>query len=321
MFECQGLAMAGAIEIHDLTKRFGEIIAVDGVSLDVRQGEVFGFLGPNAAGKSTTVKIAATLLTPNQGTVIVDGHDVLEEGPEVRASIGLLPEDGADTHYDRLTAAQNLEYYGRLYGVPREELDTRIDELLEFLELTERRDQSPGLFSTGLKQKLSLARALVHDPPVVFLDEPTSSLDPIMSKKVRDSIDKMSEAQSKTFFMCTHLLSEAETVCDRVAFISHGRLVELGRPKDLRRKFWVERTFEVQLVGKDAAKGQAVVQSTGLAKAVRFENNQVVFVTEDAERANPRIVKALVEAGLGVLELRERVPSLEDVYVKVIGGR
>ena len=309
------------IHIEHLTKRFKEVLAVDDLNLDIREGEVFGFLGPNAAGKSTTVKIAATLLTPDEGTVVVDGHDVLEEGTEVRASIGLLPEDGADTHYDRLTAAQNLQYYGRLYDVPREKLEARIDELLEFLELSERRDQSPGLFSTGLKQKLSLARALIHDPPVVFLDEPTSSLDPIMSKKVREFIVKMSEAQSKTFFMCTHLLSEAETICDRVAFISHGKLVELGRPQDLRRKFWIERTFEVRLVGKDATKGQAVVQSTGLAKAVRLESNQVVFVTEDADRVNPKIVKALVEAGQGVVELRERVPSLEDVYVKVIGGR
>jgi ABC-2 type transport system ATP-binding protein len=313
--------MTSAIEIRNLTKRFGEITAVDGVSLDVRQGEVFGFLGPNAAGKSTTVKLAATLLTPDEGTVIVDGHDVLEEGPEVRASIGLLPEDGADTHHDRLTAAGNLEYYGLLYGVPREKLGARIDELLEFLELTERRDQSPGLFSTGLKQKLSLARALIHDPPVVFLDEPTSSLDPIMSKKVREFIRMMSEAQSKTFFVCTHLLSEAETICDRVAFISHGRLVELGRPQDLRRKFWIERTFEVKLVGKAATKGQAVVQSTGIARAVRLENNAIVFVTEDADRANPEIVQALVDAGHRIVELRERIPSLEDVYVKIIGGK
>jgi len=312
--------MTSAIEIRHLTKRFGDITAVDDVSLDVHQGEVFGFLGPNAAGKSTTVKVAATLLTPNEGTVVVDGHDVLEEGPEVRASIGLLPEDGADTHYDRLTAAQNLRYYGRLYDVPREKLEDRIDELLEFLELTDRRDQSPGLFSTGLKQKLSLARALIHDPPVVFLDEPTSSLDPIMSKKVREFIHKMSEAQSKTFFLCTHLLSEAETICDRVAFISHGKLVELGRPRDLRRKFWTERTFEVQLAGKEVTKAKGVVQSTGTTKAAHVENDRLVFVTEEADRANPKIVKALVEAGLSVIELRERIPSLEDVYFKVIGG-
>jgi ABC-2 type transport system ATP-binding protein len=168
---------------------------------------------------------------------------------------------------------------------------------------------------------LSLARALIHDPPVVFLDEPTSSLDPIMSKKVREFIRMMSEAQSKTFFVCTHLLSEAETICDRVAFISHGRLVELGRPQDLRRKFWIERTFEVKLVGKAATKGQAVVQSTGIARAVRLENNAIVFVTEDADRANPEIVQALVDAGHRIVELRERIPSLEDVYVKIIGGK
>ncbi len=312
--------MITRIEIHDLTKQFGDITAVNNVSLDVRKGEVFGFLGPNAAGKSTTVKIAATLLTPNKGTVFINGYDVLEDPEEVRITIGLLPEDGADTHYDRLTNYENLQYFGGLYNVPIEELQNRIEELLEFLELTDRRDESPRTFSTGLKQKLSLARALVHNPPVVFLDEPTSILDPIMSKKVREFIDKMGESQKQTFFMCTHLLSEAEHVCDRVAFISNGRLMEVGRPSDLRNKFWTERTFELQLVNNNPAKGKAIVEATGLAKTVKMEGGRVVFVVEEADRNNPSIVYVLIEAGLRIVELRERVPSLEDVYLKVIGG-
>ncbi len=311
--------MSNPIEISNLTKRFGDITAIDGVTLDVKHGEVFGFLGPNAAGKSTTVKIAATLLSPNQGTVMVEGYDVLDQPEQVRAVIGLLPEDGASTHYDRLTAQENLEYFGRLYDVPEERLQNRIAELLDFLELSARADQSPAGFSTGLKQKLSLARALIHDPVVVFLDEPTSSLDPIMSKKVRELIDQQAEQGKQTFFLCTHLLSEVEALCDRVGFISFGKLVEVGRPKDLRRKFWTERTFELQFAG-DLAKAEAIIQSTGLVKTTRISKNHLIIVVEKPETNNPQIVRALVEAGLQLVELRERIPNLEDVYMRVIGG-
>ncbi len=313
--------MTTTIELKGLTKQFGEIVAVQDVDLEVRKGEVFGFLGPNAAGKSTTVKVATTLLVPTRGTVVVGSHDVLEEPESVRALIGLLPEDGADTHYDRLTTVENLEYFGRLYDVPKETLQNRIDELLEFLELSDRRDDSPGTFSTGLKQKLSLARALIHNPPIVFLDEPTSNLDPIMSRKVREFIQQMAGGSKQTFFMCTHLLSEAEHLCDRVGFISHGRLVEVGSPADLRRKFWTQRTFELQLATGDPAKAKSIVEATSLATSVRIENKRIVFVVEKVERKNPQIVRALVEAGLAIVELRERIPDLEDVYLKVIGGK
>ena len=204
----------------DLTKEFAKITAVDNVSLDVRRGEVFGFLGPNAAGNSTTVKVAATLLMPSKGSIVIEGYDVLEQPVEVRSIIGLLPEDGASTHYDRLSAYKNLEYIGRLYDVPEETLENRIEELLEFLELSYRKDDSPATYSTGLKQKLSIARSMIHNPLVVFLDEPTSSLDPIMSKRVREFIDTQAEGGKQTFFLCTHLLSEVEALCDRVGFIS-----------------------------------------------------------------------------------------------------
>jgi ABC-2 type transport system ATP-binding protein len=312
--------VTASIEIIDLTKHFDEITAVNGVSLDVRQGEVFGFLGPNAAGKSTTVKMAATLLKPSKGTIQVEGFDVQKNGSKVRATIGLLPEDGATTHYDRLTARQNLEYYGRLYDVPEEKLYDRIEQLLEFLELSERGDDSPAKYSTGLKQKLSLARALIHDPPVVFLDEPTSNLDPIMSKKVREFIDEQAATGKQTFFLCTHLLSEVEDLCDRVGFISHGVLIEVGQPKELRRKFWTEGTFELRLSRTDLEEGVEIIKATGLAKATKIEGNRIVFVIEQADVKNPQIVKALVESNLNVVELRERVPDLEAVYLKVIGG-
>lgn len=312
--------MTGSIEISELTKQFEKITAVNDVSLDVQRGEVFGFLGPNAAGKSTTVKIAATLLEPTKGTIIVEGHDVLENSIDVRAVTGLLPEDGANTHYDRLSAYKNLEYFGRLYDVPEEELQDRIERLLEFLELSDRKDDSPATFSTGLKQKLSLARSMIHNPSVVFLDEPTSSLDPIMSKKVRDFIDEQAEVGKQTFFLCTHLLSEVEDLCDRVGFISRGVLMEVGRPKELRRKFWTVRTYEVQLTDTDLSKGAEIISSTGLVKSSKVEGRRVVFDLEDAETKNPQIIRALMEAGQQIVEVRERVPDLEDVYLKVIGG-
>lgn len=311
--------MANAIELQDLTKYFGNITAVKDVSLDVNRGEIFGFLGPNGAGKSTTVKQATSLLRPDRGTVVVEGYDVLEAPVQVREITGLLPEDGADTHYDRLTAEGNLQYFGRLYGVPKEQLQNRIDELLTFLELDDRREDNPATFSTGLKQKLSLARALIHEPLVVFLDEPTSSLDPIMSSKVREFIDRMGENLKTTFFICTHLLGEAESMCDRVAFISQGELMELGKPQDLRRKFWIDRTFEAE-IQQGATAGKPIIESTNLTKNTWIDGDRVAFVLTEAEKRNPQIVRAIVEAGLDLVELRERVPSLEDVYFKVIGG-
>ena len=312
--------MTSSIEISELTKQFEKITAVSDVSLDVQRGEVFGFLGPNAAGKSTTVKIAATLLEPTKGTIAVEGYDVLHAPVNVRSVTGLLPEDGANTHYDRLSAYKNLEYFGRLYDVPEEKLQDRIERLLEFLELSDRKDDSPATFSTGLKQKLSLARSMIHDPRVVFLDEPTSSLDPIMSKRVREFIDEQAEVGKQTFFLCTHLLSEVEELCDRVGFISRGVLVEVGRPKDLRRKFWTVRTYEIQLADADLSRGREIISTTGLVESVRVEGDRVVFEVEEAEIKNPQIIRALMESDQHIVELRERVPDLEDVYLKVIGG-
>ncbi len=312
--------MTVSIEISDLTKQFEKIIAVNSVSLDVQRGEVFGFLGPNAAGKSTTVKIAATLLSPTKGTISIEGHDVQNEPTDVRSIIGLLPEDGATTHYDRLSAYKNLEYFGKLYDVPDETLHNRIATLLEFLELDDRQDDSPATFSTGLKQKLSLARSIIHDPVVVFLDEPTSNLDPIMSKRVREFIDGQAEGGKQTFFLCTHLLSEVETLCDRVGFISYGKLVEIGRPKELRRKFWTLRTFEIRLIDANLSESVEIIKSTGLVQSAKIEIDQLVFEIESPETKNPEILRALMESGFKIVELRERVPDLEAVYLKVIGG-
>lgn len=309
-----------AIDIQSLSKRFGHILAVGDVNLEVYSGEIFGLLGPNAAGKSTIIKIATTLLEPDYGTIIVDNQDVTQEPERVRAITGLLPEDGADTHYNRLSAYQNLEYFGRLYKVPKEQLDARINNLLDFFEMSDLENRSPATFSTGLKQKLSIARALINDPPIIFLDEPTSSLDPIMAKKIRGLIKKKVETGHHTFFICTHLLSEAELICNRVAFLSRGQIVEVGSPKELRQKIWTDRLFQVKFSGAEKGHVKEIINSTGLVKEAEIENESVIFVVEKPELKNHEILKALSESNVRVLELRERIPNLEDIYFKVIGG-
>ena len=213
--------MTTSIEMADLTKHFEKIKAVDEVSLDVRRGEVFGFLGPNAAGKSTTVKIAATLLAPSKGSISIEGHDVQEQPVEVRSIIGLLPEDGATTHYDRLTAFQNLVYFGRLYDVPKESLEDRIEKLLEFLELSDRREDSPATFSTGLKQKLSIARSMIHDPSVILCDEPTASLDTERAYQVTQIYADLIHEDAKAGIMVTHDLRMCKYV-DKIIQIEDG---------------------------------------------------------------------------------------------------
>jgi len=284
------------ISINELSKFFGDTKAVNGVSLDVKRGEVFGFLGPNAAGKSTTVKVAATLLCPTKGTILVDGYDVQTDPVEVRSAIGLLPEDGATTHYDRLSAYQNLEYFGRLYDVPEEMLHDRIIQLLEFLELADRAEDSPATYSTGLKQKLSLARSLIHDPSVVFLDEPTSSLDPIMSRRIRQFIDQQAEAGKQTFFLCTHLLSEFEHLCDRVGFIVEGKLTLIESPKELKIKH-----------------GKKIV------KLEYLKNDELVSQEFDLKNlAGNNNFLSLLRTGT-VQTIHTEEASLEDIFIKATG--
>ena len=218
------------IRCEALTKRFGAFTAVDRVSFEVEKGGVFGLLGPNGAGKTTTLRLLSTLLRPTSGSANIAGHDLLREPQRVRESIGVLPEDAG--LYDRLTPREHLFYYGRLHGIPKDRLEKRIDELLGIMELTDRASTKVGDFSKGMKQKVALLRAFVHDPPVLLLDEPTAGLD-VMSSRSIHALVKRFQKEGRAIIVSTHNMTEAQKLCRRVGIIDHGRIVGIGTVEEL----------------------------------------------------------------------------------------
>ena len=221
------------IQCESLTKRFGEFIAVDHVSFEVGNGEVFGLLGPNGAGKTTTMRLLSTLLKPTSGTATVAGHDLLREPQKVRASIGVLPEDTG--LYDRLTPREHLLYYGRLHRMPEDVLRKRGDELLDIMELKDRANTKVGDFSKGMKQKVALLRAFIHDPPVLLLDEPTAGLDVMSARSIQGFVERFRK-KGKAIMISTHNMTEAQKLCDRLAIIDHARIVAVGTVAELQKK-------------------------------------------------------------------------------------
>ena len=238
------------IEVQNLVKHFGPIRAVDGVSFVCGDGEVFGLLGPNGAGKTTTLRMLATMLQPMAGTARVDGHDVLKEPTEVRQAVGVLPETVG--LYGRLTAREQLRYFGKLYGLADAALEGRIEELLAMLEMTEYADRRCEGFSKGMRQKVALGRALIHDPKTMILDEPTAGLDVMSARSVRDFIDRFRE-EGRCVLLSTHVMSEAERLCDRIAIIHKGKILVQGTLNELRQRTGEENLEEafVRLVGEE----------------------------------------------------------------------
>lgn len=221
------------IRCEALTKQFGKFTAVDQVSFEVGNGEIFGLLGPNGAGKTTTMRLLSTLLKPTSGTATVAGYDLLREPQKVRASIGVLPEDTG--LYDRLTPREHLLYYGRLQGMPEDFLRKRAHELLQFMELTDRPNAKVGDFSKGMKQKVALLRAFIHDPPVLLLDEPTAGLDVMSARAIHEFVERF-RREGKAIMISTHNMTEAQKLCNRVAIIDHGRIVALGTVEELQAR-------------------------------------------------------------------------------------
>src|SRR5215470_11512543 len=225
-----------AIQTDKLTKLFGGITAVDGVTLTVERGEVFGVLGPNGAGKTTMVRLLNGVLAPSAGTCRVLGFDPVTQGGEVRRRTGVLTESPA--LYERMTARENLHFFGTMYGMPEEKLSIQADAMLVAFDLSERADDKVGSFSKGMKQRLALARSVLHEPEVLFLDEPTAALDPEAARRVTELIMEFSHQAGRTVFLCTHYLPEAQRLCDHVAVLNHGQLIATGTLADLVRTLW-----------------------------------------------------------------------------------
>ncbi len=303
------------IDTENLTKNFGNVKAVDSVTLHVDEGEVFGFLGPNGAGKTTTVRMLACLVAKSSGSAMIGGYEIAKstDQPKIRRMIGLLTENVG--LYEELSAYDNLDIYGRYYKLGEQKRKERIEYLLKLLELWEKKDVPAGTFSKGMKQKLAIARALIHDPEVLFLDEPTASLDPEASKTVRDFILELKK-EKRTIFLNTHLLDEAERICDRVAILKTS-LITSGSPQELRQSL-SGRKVKVQLQRVDDAIISSVKKMGYQIEEVTA--NSIVVNLKEPEKENPAILQSVQSAGGRIVFVTEVGSSLEDVYLKLVKG-
>lgn len=307
------------VSISGLTKKFGELVAVDHMEIEVPAGTVFGLLGPNGAGKSTTTRLLSTLLRPTEGTAVVGGFDVLEQPVKVREITGVLPEESNHTIYPSLTAYENLEYFAKLYDVPAEEIPERIEELLTFMGLWERKDDKAGELSTGNRQRLALCRAILHKPRVLLLDEPTSALDPIAAKRVRELILSLSEKYKQTFFINSHNLPEVQRVCDRIAIIDEGKILLQGKTQELRSKLLAKQKFRIRIVG-DVEKASSIAKGMNFVEDVNHEIDSVIVTIENPTENNSSLMQSLLSQGIKIVEFAEEEASLEDLYLEVVKG-
>ena len=299
------------IKTDKLTRRFGNITAVDDLHLEVEKGEVFGFLGPNGAGKTTTIRMLATLIAPTSGEATVAGLRVGQENRMIRQNVGVLTETPG--LYKRLSALDNLVFFAKLYGI--REPQERAERYLRLFELWNRRDDLAGTLSKGMRQKLAIARALLHEPQILFLDEPTASLDPEAAKVVRDLIETLS-TKERTIFLCTHNLDEAERLCDRVALFK-TRLIAVGNPRELKERMYGRKTV-IHLV--NPAPGIEEALELPFIKKIERVDNALVFSLANPETENPIIVRRLVEMGANVQYVNELRVSLEDLYLDLMEG-
>jgi ABC-2 type transport system ATP-binding protein len=307
------------IEIENLTRKFGDVTAVDGLTLTIAEGEVFGLLGPNGAGKTTTIRMLAGLIGKTSGDAWVAGCRVGDPdvARKLRGLVGLMPEEAG--LYPDLSAARTLDFYGRLYQVNRGTRAERAERLLTMLDLWDRRDARVRTFSKGMKQRLTIARALIHDPPVLFLDEPTANLDPEGAKTVRDFLLRLKQ-EKRTILLNTHQLTEAERVCDRVG-IMHTKLVAVGTPDGLRGTASQHATaIQLAVVTDAVVEAARQAASTYPAAAdVTVSGNTITISVGKPERDNPELVKAIVAAGGEIQYIRGIVPTLEEAYLKLLG--
>jgi len=307
------------ISVSGLSKSFGGLDAVSGLSFDVEEGEIYGLLGPNGAGKTTTVRMLACIISPSGGTAAVAGHDIRADPVAVRRSVGVLTE--SPSLYERLTAEENLTFFARAYGMTDDrKISGRVRELLQFFQLWDRRGEKSAVFSKGMKQKLAIARALVHDPPVIFLDEPTAGLDPEASKLIRDLITEMSQKERHTIMLCTHRLEDAEKVCSRVMVVNMGRRVVVGSPDEIRSEAAGKAKLEVVVANPSTALVEAASGVAGVSAGAIAENGRLIFELDDLNAATPLVVRALVESGARVLKVNTFLPSLEEAYLRLIKG-
>src|SRR5512141_773207 len=302
-----------AIQTNQLTRSFGGLKAVDRLTLEVPRGTVFGFLGPNGSGKTTTIRLLLGLLDADQGEAQVLGFNTRTQADEVRVRCGaLLEQHGL---YEPLSAADNLDYYGRIWHMSKTDREKRIRELLEPLDLYERRDEPIGRWSRGMKQKLAVARTLIHRPELIFLDEPTAGLDPVASAALREDLTRLAVQEGVTIFLTTHNLAEAERLCNQVAVINRGQLLANGSPAELRRRTSAPRLYVTGL--NITAQIIEDLQKSTLVKRVQQQNGRLILDLNDLTRSH-EIVSQLVKSNVLIDEVYKERVDLEDIFLQLV---
>ncbi|MGH7632722.1 MAG: ATP-binding cassette domain-containing protein [Gemmatimonadaceae bacterium] len=305
-----------AIDVHHIVKRFGDFTAVDNISFKVSEGEIFGLLGPNGAGKSTLIRMLTTLLLPTSGTATVDGNDIVTAADDVRRAIGVIPQ--AMTSDLDLSAEENLLIFAKLYSVPRERRKPLIAELLAAVELTQWADKPVKNLSGGMRRRVEIARGLVHEPRILFLDEPTTGLDPVSRTAVWEMLRKIKDSRDLTVLITTHYMDEADKLCDRIAIVDHGKLMALDSPIILKAAIPGENTLEVAFSAVPPAWTQRLRSLPGV---VSVEGEAPVFRIESSSgpETTMALMTAAATAGVKVQSLSVQSTSLDDVFVHYTG--
>jgi ABC-2 type transport system ATP-binding protein len=302
-----------AIQARGLARSFGQVRALDDLNLEVPAGSVFGFLGPNGAGKTTTIRLLLGLIEPTSGSALVLGFDTRTQSHEIRARAGALLEHAG--LYERLSAEDNLRFQGRVARMPRQQFDERIRELLTHVGLWDRRDEAVVKWGRGMKQKLAIARTLLHRPALVFLDEPTAGLDPVAAAGLRDDLARLASQQGATIFLTTHNMAEAEKLCNLVAVVRQGKLLAVGSPAELRSRGGGQRA---EIAGRGFSEAMlATLRQQASVSQASIDNGRLMLVLKDGSEVAP-LVSLIVREGGEVQEVRSGQGSLEDVFLTLM---
>lgn len=306
----------GAIEVQDITKRFGEFTAVDRISFGVEYGEIFGLLGPNGAGKSTLIRMLTTLIEPTSGTALVNGYDIRRQPDSVRQSIGVIPQ--AMTSDLDLSAMENLLIFAKLYGVPRSKRKPMIDDLLKAVELSQWADKPVKFLSGGMRRRLEIARGLVHQPRVFFLDEPTTGLDPVSRVTVWEMLTRLKKERDLTVLLTTHYMDEADKLCDRIAIVDHGTLVALDSPLKLKASIPGENFLEVSFSGIPPGWAETLKALPGV-ESVAEHDTVFRIASSNGPQTTEELVQAVQKARIKIVSLSVQSTTLDDVFVHYTG--
>lgn len=307
------------IRAQSLVKRFGEFTAVNGVSLEVRPGELFGLLGPNGAGKTTLTRMLTTLITPTTGSALVAGFDIVREPAKVREVIGVIPQ--ALTSDLDLTGWENVDIYGAFYGLARRPRHERAHHLLEMVGLSERANDLVGTYSGGMRRRLEIARGLIHSPHVLFLDEPTIGLDPQSRRAVWNLLEQLRSETGLTISLTTHYMDEAETLCDRIAIVDGGKIIALGTPAELKAMVKGSDRIELEVDRDPEGVAERLRAKAGIYEVTRDAAGLLIVSCDDGARMVPRIVAQIEAAGASLTSIRVERISLEDVFIRFTGRR